>query len=173
MSTAQASKNKFDFFRRNFKILWILGSKVDSLGAGRCPNGFVSKFCFRWASGEPVTTILDPKQAPGQCPLPRLNLQCVAKSDIGLLDTQDIALLETRDIALVETRNIALVETQDTALLETKSWLQLFVQKPESVACGKAEMLLVSGPERKPNHLYKRSKSKVYTVFLLPVGTDR
>ena len=48
-----------------------------------------------------MTTILDPKQAPGQCPLPRLNLQCVAKSDIGLLENQDIALLETQDIALL------------------------------------------------------------------------
>ena len=100
-------------------MLLIFRSKVDFLGAGRCPNGFVSKFCFRWASGEPVTTILDPKQAPGQCPLPRLNLQCVAKSDIGLLETQDIALLETQDMALVETQDMALVETQDVALVET------------------------------------------------------
>ena len=67
-----------------------------------------------------MTTILDPKQTLGQCPLPRLNLQCVAKSDIGLLDTQEIALLETRDVALVETQDIPLVETHDFALLETK-----------------------------------------------------
>ena len=93
---------------------------MDLLGAGRCPNGLVSKFCFRWASGEPVTTILDPKQAPGQCPLARLNLQCVAKSDIGLLETQDIALLETQDIALVETQDIALLKIQDIALVGTQ-----------------------------------------------------
>ena len=96
---------------------------MDSLGAGRCPNGFVSKFCFRWASEEPVTTILDPKQAPGQCPLARLNLQCVAKSDIDLLETQDITPLETQDIDLVETQDIPLVESRDIALVEAKSWL--------------------------------------------------
>ena len=73
-----------------------------------------------------MTTILDPKQAPGQCPLVRLNLQCVAKSDIGLLETQELALLQAHNIALVETQDIALVETQDNPLLETKSWLQLF-----------------------------------------------
>ena len=67
-----------------------------------------------------MTTILDPKQAPGQCPLARLNLQCVAKSDIGLLETQDIALLETQDIALLKTQATAPVETQDIALVETQ-----------------------------------------------------
>ena len=97
-----------------------MGSKVDSLGAGRCPNGFVSKFWFRWASGEPGTTILDPKQAPGQCPLVRLNLQCVAKSDIDLLETQDITYLETQDMDLVETQDITLVKTQDIALVENQ-----------------------------------------------------
>ena len=61
-----------------------------------------------------------PKQAPGQCPLPCLNLQSVAKSDIGLLDTEDIALVETQDVALFETQDIALVETQDIALVETQ-----------------------------------------------------
>ena len=125
-----------------------------------------------------MTTILDPKQAPGQCPLVYLNLQCVAKSDIDLLETQDITPLETQDmdlvetqditlvktqdialvetqvIAHVETKDIVLVETQDIALLETKSWLHFFVQKPqEFVACVIAEMLLVWRKEKAPNHL--------------------
>ena len=63
------------------------GIKSGLPGSQECPNGFISKLCFRCTSGEPETTILDPKQAPGQCPLARLNLQCVAKSDIGLLET--------------------------------------------------------------------------------------
>ena len=120
-----------------------------------------------------MTTVLGPKQAPGQCPLVHLNLQCVAKSDIDLLETQDItpletqdmdlvetqditlvetqdiALVETQDIAHVETKDIVLVEIQDIALLETKSWLHLFVQKPrEFVACVIAEMLLVWRKEK-------------------------
>ena len=70
-----------------------------------------------------MATILDPKQAPGQCPLARLNLQCVAKSDICLLETQDTALLETQDIALVETQDIALLETKDIAPLGSESGL--------------------------------------------------
>ena len=71
-------QKKFELLGKMYRMFWMFWSNMDFLGAGRYPNGFVSKCCFRWASGEPVTTILDPKQAPGQCPLGRLNLQIIA-----------------------------------------------------------------------------------------------
>ena len=127
---------------------------------------------------------LGSKTGTGTMSIFRLNLQSVAKSDIDFLETQDITPLETQDMDLVETqdvtlvktqdialletqiiahveaKDIVLVETQDIALLETKSWLHLFVQKPqEFVACAIAEMLLVWRKEKNPNHLstWKRS----------------
>ena len=57
-----------------------------------------------------MTTILDPKQAPGQCPLVRLNLQCVAKSDIDLLETQHITPLETQDTDDLYTQDLVLLD---------------------------------------------------------------
>ena len=62
----------------------------------------------------------DPKQVLGQCPLARLNLQYVAKSGIGLVETEDGVRLETQNIALVETQDITLAETQDIVLVETQ-----------------------------------------------------
>ena len=65
----------------------------------------------------------------------------------------------TQDIAHVETKDIVLVETQDIALLETKSWLHLFVQKPqEFVACVIAEMLLVRRKREKPKPSFHLEK---------------
>ena len=71
----------------------------------------------------------------------------------------------TQDIAHVETKDIVLVETQDIALLETKSWLRVFVEKPqEFAACVIAEMLLAWRKEKTPNHLPTWTKSmKVLT----------
>ena len=45
-------------------IFLIWGSKMDSQRAGRYPDGFVSKFRFRWHLGEPVAIFLDPKRDP-------------------------------------------------------------------------------------------------------------
>ena len=35
------------------------------MGSGRCPSGEISKFCFRWAPGEPEMILKCPDQAPG------------------------------------------------------------------------------------------------------------
>ena len=128
---------------------------MDSLGAGRCPNGFVSKFCFRWASEEPVTTILDPKQAPGQCPLVRLNLQCVAKSDIGLLDTQDIALLETQDMVLLRPKTLLLVRPKTLLLLIPET---LILLRPKTFLLLNPETLLFLRPNHGCNFLCRNQR---------------
>ena len=47
-------------------FLWIFAFFRWILGSGRCPSGEISKFCFRWAPGEPEMIFKSPDQAPGQ-----------------------------------------------------------------------------------------------------------
>ena len=62
ISAAGAVDREFDigFFWFNLLFfLWVLGSV-------RCRSGEISKFCFRWAPGEPEMILKCPDQAPGQ-----------------------------------------------------------------------------------------------------------
>ena len=112
---------------RIFQIFWIFEFLRPVLGSGRCPNGEISKFRFRWPSGEPVATFLDPKQAPGHWIVHNADIViCVHRRDCCLCSDQRLLLMFRPEI-------VACVQTRDCCLFTDQRLLPAC--RPETVTC--------------------------------------